>query len=77
MIKFNYSIAHMCYLGLMLVYIIVIVCIVFLALRDFGRRHFISTVLLLLSLLLLLLLLLLWPTFLAPGNISSYRYLFL
>ena len=38
-----------CYLGLMLVYI-VIVCIVFLALRDFGGRRFISTVLLLLLL---------------------------
>ena len=35
----------------MLVYI-VIVCIVFLALRDFGGRRFISTVLLLLLLLL-------------------------
>ena len=33
----------------------VIVCIVFLALRDFGGRCFISTVLLLLLLLLLLL----------------------
>ena len=36
----------------MLVYI-VIVCIVFLALRDFGGRRFINTVLLLLLLLLL------------------------
>ena len=42
MIKFN-----CCYLGLMLVYI-VIVWIVFLVLRDFGGRRFISTVLFLL-----------------------------
>ena len=48
--------AHVCcYLGLMLVYI-VIACIVFLALRDFGGRRFISIVLSLLLLLLLLLL---------------------
>ena len=39
------------HVGLMLVYI-VIVCIVFLALRDFSGRCFISTVLLLLLLLL-------------------------
>ena len=53
MIKFNcwlITVAHMLLFAFYVVYI-VIVCIVFLALRDFGGRHFISTVLLLLLLL--------------------------
>ena len=50
MIKFNcwlITVAHMLLFTFYVVYI-VIVCIVFLALRDFGGRCFISTVLLLL-----------------------------
>ena len=53
MIKFNcwlITVAHMLLFTFYVVYI-VIVCIVFLALRDFGGRRFISTVLLLLLLL--------------------------
>ena len=52
MIKFNcllITVAHMLLFTFYVVYI-VIVCIVFLALRDFGGRRFISTVLLLLFL---------------------------
>ena len=52
MIKSNcwlITVAHMLLFTFYVVYI-VIVCIVFLALRDFGGRRFISTVLLLLLL---------------------------
>ena len=57
---------------LMLVYI-VIVCIVFLALRDFGGRRFISTVLLLLLLLfpVFVIVLVEFPYFAMPDRPSS------